>query len=209
MGENQAAPTRFGGWRLLALTLGLVGGLIALLLEVLGTGEDGWRAVVRVTAAVSLGLFLVAYLASSLRRLRRGPATLWLLRNRRTFGLGFAVSHFCHLAAILQLSRLLQQAPRPELIVLGGVGDLLVLAMAATSFDPSVAWLGARRWNQLHTLGIHYVWGVFILTYAGAASQGVRLFPVLACAALFGALGLRIVLRVRRVARVIDGPQAG
>jgi DMSO/TMAO reductase YedYZ heme-binding membrane subunit len=193
---NEAGPTVLGGWRLVGATAVAVVVLIEALLAAHGRGEDGWRSVTRATAATSLGLFLLAYLASPLRRLRSGEVTRWWLRNRRYLGVSFAVSHFAHLGAIVALSRASGTAPPPAVAVAGGLGYVLIAAMVATSFDRSAAWLGARAWNRLHRAGLHYVFGVFLFTYAGAAAQG-RVFPALASAALLGAAGLRWLARSR------------
>jgi hypothetical protein len=37
------------------------------------------------------------------------------------------------------------------------------VAMAATSFDRSVMWLGARSWKILHTVGAYYIWLTFLI----------------------------------------------
>jgi DMSO/TMAO reductase YedYZ heme-binding membrane subunit len=74
---------------------------------------------------------------------------------------------------------------------------VLLIGMVLTSFDRSAAWLGARRWNLMHRVGLHYVWGIFAFTYGGAATVGERLFPVVAIVVLLGALGLRVAMRVR------------
>jgi hypothetical protein len=198
MAGNQAAPTRFGGWKLVGCTALAVAGIIELELAMGGRGEDGWRAAVRATAAISVGLFLVTYLASTLRRLQDADWTRWLLHNRRYLGVSFAVSHFAHFGAIVALSRTLDASPPIHLAVLGGLGDLLLIGMVLTSFDRSAAWLGERRWMLLHRVGLHYVWVIFAFTYGGAATAGGRLFPVVAIAALLGALGLRVAARVRQ-----------
>ena len=163
-----------------------------------GRGEDGWLGAVRATAAISVGLFLVTYLASTLRRLHRGAATLWLLCNRRYLGVSFAVSHFAHFGAIVALSIAMDMSPPLHLAVLGGLGYLLLIAMVLTSFDRSAAWLGGPRWNLLHRVGLHYVWGIFAFTYGGSATAGGRLFPLVAIVALLGALGLRVAVRARQ-----------
>ncbi len=175
----------------------LAAGLIELALATQGRGEEGWRAAVRSTAALSVGLFLVVYLASTLRRLAPSPATAWLLANRRYLGVSFAVVHFAHFGSIVALSRVLDASPPLHLAVLGGIGDLLLLAMVATSFDASATWLGGRRWNQLHRLGLHYVWVIFVFTYGGAALVSDRVFPGVAIAALLGALALRMAVHLR------------
>jgi sulfoxide reductase heme-binding subunit YedZ len=124
-----------------------------------GPGEPGVRATIRATAASSLALLLLAFSASSLRRLVRGSATAWLLRNRRQVGLAMALSHGLHLAAIVTL-------------VVGSLGYLALAALVVTSSDRAVAWLGHRRWRALHRGGCWVLWAVFLLSYApGAASS--------------------------------------
>lgn len=198
MSGNQAAPTPSGGWKLVAVAALVATAVIELELLRGGRGESGWRGAVQATAATSLLLFLLVYLASTLHRLWRGPATLWLLRNRRYLGVSFALTHFAHFGSIVALARTTGASPPLHLAVLGGLGDLLLLAMIATSFDRSAAWLGARRWNLLHRVGIHYVWAIFAFTYAGAASAGRRIFPLVAVAALLLALGARLGVRLRQ-----------
>lgn len=198
MAGNQAAPTRLGGWKLVGCTALVVVATIELELALFGRGEDGWRAAVRATAAISVGLFLVTYLASTLWRLQRAAWTQWLLRNRRYLGVSFAVSHFAHFGAIVALSRALGASPPVHLAVLGGIGDVLLIAMVLTSFDRSAAWLGERRWNLLHRVGLHYVWAIFAFTYGGAALVGGRLFPFVAIVGLLGALVLRVAVRARQ-----------
>lgn len=70
-----------------------------------GYGEEGLRAVVRASARMSLVLFCLAFAASGLHRLLRGPGSAWLLRNRRALGVGFGFSHGSHALALLFLAR--------------------------------------------------------------------------------------------------------
>jgi hypothetical protein len=57
----------------------------------------------------------------------------------------FATSHTVHFAAILALTRMSARRPDPVVLLLGGLGYLLILAMVATSFDAAAGLLGARR----------------------------------------------------------------
>lgn len=154
-----------------AATLALVV-MIAAVLEAHGwTGEDAVRAVVRATARSSLVLFLGAFLASALARRWPGPLTRWLVVNRRGVGLSFAVSHLFHAIALVTLavrhpaySAGIDTATR----VVGGLGFAVVAVLAATSNDRAVRLLGARRWQRLHGVGVHYLWAVFFVTYLGS-----------------------------------------
>lgn len=179
---------RIVGWASLALAA-----MTALVLAAAGTGEDGVRMLIRATARSSLALFSLAFAASSLRRLVHAPATAWLLRNRRYVGLSFAVSHAIHLTGIVDLAvRWPEHFGRTSAttVIGGGLGYVFVAAMAATSNDRAVAWLGRRRWRLLHLTGSWLLWGIFASSYVPRAARepGYLLLAVLAVAVL----GLRV-----------------
>jgi DMSO/TMAO reductase YedYZ heme-binding membrane subunit len=126
---------------------------------------DGALAAARWTARWSFVWFLMAWSASSLAALWPGGWRRRLLRLRRALGLSFAAAHLVHagffLTAIVEFG-----VSRPiGLFVGGGTAYAFILAMAFTSNDASVRWLGARRWKQLHTLGGWVVMGVFVKSY--------------------------------------------
>src|SRR5262249_1081223 len=54
--------------------------------------------------------------------------------------------------------------------VFGGLGFVLLAAMAATSNDASQRALG-RGWNVLHLAGVYVLWVDFIFTYMGTATR--------------------------------------
>lgn len=187
------------GWPIVGgVALGIAT-MVAALLAVAGTGEAGLRLVIRGTARTSVVLFTLAFVASALARTWPSPASRWLLANRRYLGVSFAVSHLAHLLAIIQLTgwsvRGFFAQAGVVLGLLGGFGYLFIAAMAATSFDRSAAWLGARRWQRLHTTGVYYLWGIFFVTFAPRAPAAPLLYGPFALA-LLAALALR--LRARR-----------
>jgi hypothetical protein len=188
-------------WKLTGyITLALFA-MVAGILLYKGSAEAGVRMVIRATARTSLILFLLAFSASSLRRLWQSAATAWLLRNRRYVGVSFAVSHFLHLSAIGTLAvrwphPFVEQSTEITTTIGGGLAYLLIAAMVATSFDRSAAWLGARRWRLLHTVGNYYVLGIFTLTYLPRAlKESAYLLTILGIGL---ALLLRIVVALRR-----------
>jgi sulfoxide reductase heme-binding subunit YedZ len=190
------------GLRLVGIATAVVLGLCLAAVGFAGPGEDGIRAVIRLTARTSLAFFLLAFSASSAARLRPGAVTRWLLANRRYLGLSFASSHFMHLAAIVALVRRYPASfwsdTEPSAIAVGGIGYVFVAAMAATSNDPSVAWLGSRRWHLLHIVGAYWIWQIFLITYAlGSPQAPLKLIPV---ALLLLALAMRVATRRRRSA---------
>lgn len=156
------------------LWLVLAAGVTAMVAVILATdsGVEGIRLAVRATARTSFAMFLIAFTASSLVRLWPGETTRWLVRNRRWFGLGFAWSHLLHLLAILWLfGNYAGQVPAPPMatIVGGGIAYVFIAAMAATSFDGAVRWMGAKNWQRLHKVGVWYVWIVFMTSYGKRA----------------------------------------
>ncbi len=178
------------GWSLVAWTALVVGGAGAGILVSQGTGEAGLLCVLHATARTSLLLFLCVFLASTARACWPNRATEWLLDNRRYLGVSFATSHTVHLAAIVALTRVSAHRPDKAVLLLGGLGFLLILAMTITSFDRTAALLGARRWKSLHTAGIYYIWSVFVLTYLGNAAKDPK--AAASVALLLGALAFRL-----------------
>jgi DMSO/TMAO reductase YedYZ heme-binding membrane subunit len=185
------AERRLEGARLVAAASVALLAMSALVFAVEGTGEEGLRAWIRWTARTSLLLFLATFVASSLRRLWRAPASAWLLRNRRYVGLSFAVSHALHLVGILALAATVPAATFAPLTVAGGgLGYAFVAAMAATSSDAAVRRLGARRWRLLHRTGSWVIFVIFAQSYLPAPFANPAYAPLgLAVAA---ALALRV-----------------
>jgi len=188
----RSAPA-LGGWPLVGWAAAVLAPMCALILALVGTGEEGLRMVIRATARTSLALFLLAFTASSARHFWQAPTTAWLLRNRRYLGVSFAVSHTVHLAAIVALAT---EVPGfgadPFTTIFGSLAYLVILAMTATSFDRSAAWLGRPHWKRLHTAGSYYLWLVFFVSFAPAAVQAAHPTGILAALALIAALGLRV-----------------
>ena len=92
------------GWFLVLWTALVVSAMVAAVLASHGAADlEAVRHALRLTARTSLALFLLAFAASSLRRLWPLPATAWLLRNRRHVGVSFAASHFIHLGLVASL----------------------------------------------------------------------------------------------------------
>ena len=69
--------------------------------------------------------------------------------------------------------------------------------MTATSNDAAVRALGPRAWKRLHTVGIYWIWIVFVETYWRRIARGELFYVPFALAAL-AAVGLRMAARMRR-----------
>lgn len=173
----------------------VVVGLCAALLSVPEPGAEELRAVIRVTAFTSVVPFVLAFTASAIHRLWPGGASRWLVANRRYLGLSFAVSHLAHGLAIVALARRMPEfvATLDSGTLVGGLlGFAMIALMGATSNDASMRALG-RGWSVLHTVGIYYLWFIFLFTYIGPAAHSP--FHAAMTVLLGGAWMLRLAAR--------------
>lgn len=177
--------------------IGLGAGLAALAVG-LQAGRDaveGWQLAARWTARIGFPLFLIAYLGGTLVRLAPAGWSRALARDRRWWGLGFAACHTVHLIALLTFLRIASESRTLASLVPGGLGYVLLYAMALTSNDAAMRGLG-RNWKRLHRLGIHYLWLIFTLAYAGRIGEaGTRIEGVIGVALGLTALALRLAAR--------------
>jgi methionine sulfoxide reductase heme-binding subunit len=152
----------------------------------------------RYTARASFMIFLVVYCASSLVRLWPNDATRLIMRHRRQWGLGFALAHTIHLAALAMYNIIILNRPGLQSLLGGGLAYALMFVMALTSNRASMKAMGIW-WKRVHSAGIHWLWFIFTFSYfgrlfdPGRMMQGAILFPL--CVA---ALGLRLWVWARR-----------
>ena len=191
---NHRSLFKLQGWRLLAVVSLLLSVMAAFLVAV-SPDVAGIRMVIRWTARTSLLLFLLTFTASAAWRRWPGPWTRWQLTNRRYVGLSFAFSHGVHLLAILAFAHLapveLDLASNPSTRFVGELGYVFIIAMTATSFDTTAAWLGLRAWKVLHTTGSWYLWLVFLSSYLSRAVHQPQYW--VGVAVVLGALAVRTV----------------
>lgn len=158
------------GWRLTGLIAMLLSLMVAGIVGAQDFSVDGIRMAIRATARTSLLLFLPVFAASALIRLQPNDTTRWLRRNRRYLGVSFAASHVLHAMAIVAFAIidpvLFASMTSMGTLITGGLAYLFIMAMAATSFDATVRWLGARNWRILHWCGSWYIAISFIVTNA-------------------------------------------
>ena len=96
----------------------------------------------RYTARVSFAVLLVAYSASSLLRLWPSEGTKLLVRHRRQWGLGFALAHTIHLAALTMYNIFILNMPGLQALLGGGIAYGLMFVMALTSNKVSMKAMG-------------------------------------------------------------------
>lgn len=189
----------FEGMRIVVAAAAISAAMVALLLATSGAGEEGLRVAIRASARLSLALFLLTFVASSVNALWRGPSGKWMLRNRKFLGNAFAASHATHGGLIVALAAL----DTPRFLahtsaggLYGGLfGYVVLAAMVITSFDAPTRWLGRRRWRVLHKFGMYVFFAIFFVTYLPVALAG-SFVGIVAVVALLAALGLRITARI-------------
>ena len=202
MSLHPPQPVWHSGWRLLGVISAALFVIFATVLFVAGANEDGIRLLIRVTARTSVVLFCTAWATSSLARLFPGHSTRWLARNRRYVGLGFAVSHVVHYAAVYAVAQIdpkqffaEEGRSTTDPITIMTVAFLAILV--ALSFDRSQTLVGGRVWRGIHWLLCGAFWVFFAVSYGGRVAEG-QLFYVPFAALLVATLGLRIAAFVSR-----------
>ena len=106
-------------------------------------------------------------------------------------GLSFAAAHGAHLLFILITLRIFGHEAPMITVYAGGLVYLLIAAMALTSNDASLRWLGRARWKALHTVGGLAILLVFTNSYVGRLkSMPMLALPALALILL--AIGLKL-----------------
>jgi DMSO/TMAO reductase YedYZ heme-binding membrane subunit len=162
-----------------------------------------WQLAARYSARIGFPIFIITYAASSLFALWPGDATRALVRYRRQWGLGFALTHSVHLVALSGFNMIMDETPALVTFIGGGGAYAIMYVMALTSNTWSMRALGIW-WKRLHRLGIHWLWFIFTFSYFGRLLEPERMgiAPLFLPIAL-AALGLRIaVWRKRRLVLV-------
>jgi len=192
------------GWPLLGLLSLLLLAVSGVCLTSQAYDVAGVRTVIRMTARTSLVLFALAFSAQAVLTLWPSALTRWQRRNRRQLGLAFAVSHTIHAAAIVAFGRMdpqgFQAHAMTGTLVSGGLAYVFIVAMAATSFDRTAAWIGPNAWRTLHWLGGYYLWVSFIVTNGKRIGQG----PLYAVPVLLMLFLMLLRIAARRRARLLS-----
>ena len=171
-----------------------------------GTGQAGTTLYLRNTGRLATVVFALAFSASALVTLF-GDRMSWPARHRRSLGLGFAAVMAVHFVAIVAL--FFVREPQytgitlpgnetspwimPLLVLLGGgAGLLIVLAMTITSFAVPRRRLGEQRWRHLHLLGGWFLLMIISVDTFDGLIREHRLIDALFCAIVLAVVALRV-----------------
>ena len=118
-------------------------------------GPNPAEALIRGTGDWTLRFLCLTLAVTPLRVMTHQPA---LARFRRMLGLwafGYGVLHFLSYAWLdmgFDLDAVVRDIPKRPFALVGFLALLLMVPLAATSFNRAIKALGARRWQLLHRL---------------------------------------------------------
>ncbi len=158
-----------------------------------GLGPDPVKAIERGLGERGLQFLLASLAITPLRRVG-----LNLVRFRRALGLLSFIYVSLHLTAWVWLDmglrwgEMLADLTKRPFVILGMIGFLVMVPLAATSWNGAIRRMGAAAWNRLHKLAyvailaaavhlamISKIWTTEVLVYLGLALGllAVRLIP--------------------------------
>ncbi|MEM8675324.1 MAG: hypothetical protein AAGF83_15835 [Cyanobacteria bacterium P01_G01_bin.67] len=184
-------------WQIVKWSTIFIAIAFCLILLVNGINEASWRIAIRFTARTSCLLFLLAFTASSLRRLQSTPLTNWLVTNRRYLGLSMAISHGFHALAIAGVA-----ISTSENLVRdnhhANFSYLFIILMAITSFKRPAATIGRRNWRILHTVGMYCLWLSFLVGFSTRLSESWLIYASFTIVLLLAVI-LRFVSKNKQI----------
>jgi sulfoxide reductase heme-binding subunit YedZ len=164
-------------------------------------GANPAEALIRATGDWTLRLLCLALAVTPLRQWTGWHA---LARLRRMLGLYtffYATLHFLAYAWLdmgLAIGDIVRDIPKRPFILVGTCALLLLVPLAATSFDRAVRALGAARWRALHR-AVYAVAGLALLHFFWMRAGKNDFAEVAVYAAILGVLlGWRLWKRARR-----------
>lgn len=134
--------------------------LLPLLWLVLGAvantlGANPAEALIRSTGDWTLRLLCLTLAVTPLRQITGWQALARLRRMLGLFTFFYGVLHFLCFAWLdmgFDVEAILRDIPKRPFILVGSAALLLMLPLAATSFNRAIKTLGAARWQALHRL---------------------------------------------------------
>ena len=153
-------------------------------------GANPAEALERALGSWTLRFLCLALAVTPLRVLTGTPA---LARFRRMLGLFVFFYAVLHLLAYawfdmgFELDEILRDIPKRPFILVGQLALLLLLLMAATSWNRAIRWLGGKRWQALHR-SVYAVAGLALLHFFWMRAGKHNFAEVAVYAAILGVL---------------------
>ena len=124
---------KFKGWTIVMTMAVVLTIAFALVWGTQGMTKTSTLFLVRVTARTSFTAFLFAFIASSVQRIWKSPLSLWLLQNRKFFGLSMAVSHTYHAVVFTMLAVVFGEQSFLDAIALAALGYITLRISSVTT----------------------------------------------------------------------------
>ncbi len=127
----------------------------------LSTG-DGVSHMISYSVRFAVPFIFLVVAASSVQILFPGPVSMWWLRNRKYFGLCFAVAMAWQGLFIFIMSYFFRDYYYADVYLLrdeleGSIGYIFLPAMVLTSFHFGRKYLSREQWKLLHKTGIYFL----------------------------------------------------
>jgi sulfoxide reductase heme-binding subunit YedZ len=174
-----------------------------------GLGANPAEALIRSLGDWSLRALVLVLLVTPLRVWMGWPQ---LARLRRMLGLFVFFYASLHWLAYAWFDMgfvwpdIVADVPKRPFILVGTLGWLLLLVLAATSFNRAIRWLGAARWQALHR-SVYAIAALAVLHFFWMRAGKQDFAEVAVYAAIFGGLlGWRLL---RWLKRPLQGSRAG
>lgn len=167
-------------------------------------GANPIEKIIRNLGVWGLRLLIVGLTITPLARLLRQPRLIRLRRPIGLFAFGYIVLHLSTYIGVDQYfdwAAIWKDILKRPFITIGMAAFVLLIPMAATSFNAAIRWLGPQRWRGLHRL-IYLIVPMGVVHYYLLVKADHRP-PLIYGAIVLLLLGWRLVvgLRVRRRAR--------
>ena len=174
-----------------------------------GLGANPAETLIRSLGDWSLRALVLVLLVTPLRVGLGWPQLARLRRMLGLFVLFYASLHWLAYAWFdmgFVWQDIVADVPKRPFILVGTLGWLILLALAATSFNRAIRWLGAARWQALHR-SVYAVAGLAVLHFFWMRAGKQDFAEVAVYAAIFGGLlGWRLL---RWLKRPLQGSRAG
>lgn len=159
-------------------------------------GANPAQALTRGTGDWTLRLLCLTLAVTPLRQWTGWHALARLRRMLGLFTFFYGVLHFLCYAWLdmgLDPAAILRDIPKRPFALVGALALVLMVPLAATSFNRAIRWLGAARWQRLHR-AVYAIAALGLLHFFWVRSAKNNLAEVAVYAAIIGLLlGWRVV----------------